>query len=181
MNMKTLATENVKVPPAPQVVTDAWMLYIGFEADPAAIKSFLPLGLESHPNNMVVMNMYTVHDAFQTSGFGAYTLTYLTVQVKDHDAYTMGSSSTEPSRYWAGHLNYFGLRKIQKNGSEVTQIMKFPIPYISRAVKTEASTVTFNMPENHRPRRLNPTKVKWAAYVRDSFVYSQAEVLNGYQ
>jgi hypothetical protein len=149
MNMKTLATENVKVPPAPQVVTDAWMLYIGFEADPAAVKSFLSLGLESHPNNM--------------------------------DAYTMSSSSTEPGRYWAGHLNYFGLRKIQKNGSEVTQIMKFPIPYISRAVKTEAPTVTFSMPENHRPRRLNPTKVKWAAYVSGSFVYSQAEVLNGYQ
>jgi len=237
-----VSAEDTKLPPAPQLVIDAWMLYIGFEADPAAIKAILPPGLEPNPSNMVVMNMYTVPDPFQTSGFGAYTLTYLTVQVKGQDAYTMGSSTGEPGRYWigyfnsseivraftskvgipaepgstkltkedgklkavlevdgkpfieataqvgdefqsivAGHLNYFGLRKIQKNGSEITQIMKFPIPYISRAVKTENPIVTFKMPENHPLYRLKPIKINWAAYVKGSFVYPQEQVLKEWE
>ena len=101
----TVSAEDIEVPPAPQLVTDAWMFIIGFEADPAAIKAVLPPGLEPHPNNMVVMNMYTVPDPSQTSGFGAYTLTYLTVQVKDQDSYTMGSTTGEPGRYWIGYFN----------------------------------------------------------------------------
>ncbi|MCH7928662.1 MAG: acetoacetate decarboxylase family protein, partial [Candidatus Dadabacteria bacterium] len=61
--------------PAPQLVTNAWMFIVGYEADPEALKAFLPEGLEPHPNNRVVLNMYTVPDGTETSGFGAYTLT----------------------------------------------------------------------------------------------------------
>ena len=238
----TVSAEDIKVPPAPQLVTDAWMFIIGFEADPAAIKAVLPPGLEPHPNNMVVMNMYTVPDPAQTSGFGAYTLTYLTVQVKDQDSYTMGSTTGEPGRYWigyfnsselirkftrevgipaepgmttitnnngklkaildvngkpfieatadvgsdlqpavGGHLNYFGLKEIQKGYSKVIQIIKFPIPYVVQLVKTENPNVKFLMPKNNPLYRLKPIKVKWAAYMQGSFAYPPAEVLKEWE
>jgi len=230
--------EGIKVPPPPQLVTDAWMLMMGFKTDPDAIKSFLPIGLEPNPSNMIVINMYTVPDASQTSGFGDYTLTYVTVQLKDQDSYIMGSPTGEPGRYFVfyfnsselvrtftreigipaepgftkvtnengklkavlevegkifieatadvsdkleqaigGHLNYFGLKKVQKNGSEVTQIIKYPIPFVSRPVKTENPIITFKMPTDHPLYHLNPIKIEWANYVKGSFVYPQPQVI----
>jgi len=237
---KTVTAEDLKIPPAPQLVTDAWMLIIGFEADPAVIKELLPSGLEPNPSNMVVINMYTVPEASQTSGFGAYTLTYITVQLKDQDSYIMGSSTGEPGRYFTyywnsselmraftrevgipaetgstqhvkengklvstltvdgvpfieataqvsdelqptvgGHLNYFGLKKTPKSdgSGELTQIIKFPIPFVVRTVKTENATVTFKMPKEHPAYRLKPINVKWASYMKGSFVYPQAVVI----
>ncbi|MBI2485822.1 MAG: acetoacetate decarboxylase family protein [Deltaproteobacteria bacterium] len=230
--------------PAPQLVTDAWMLIIGFEADPEALKAILPPGLEPNPSNLVVMNMYTVPEASQTSGFGAYTLTYLTVQLKDQDSYIMGSSTGEPGRYFAfyfnsselmkdftkkvgipaeegmtkqtkengkltsvlevggkpfivatadvgdelqapagGHLNYFGLKKTEMNGKEMTQIMKYPIPFLVRTVKTENATVDFtdNVPKDHPLNRIKPKKVAWASYMKGSFVYPQSVVLKEWE
>ena len=87
--------------PPPQLVTNAWMLIVGYEADPEAIKAVLPQGLEPHPNNRVVLNMYTVPQADQTSGLGAYTLTYVTVEVAGQDSYTMGQPTGFPGRYFA--------------------------------------------------------------------------------
>ena len=229
---------NINVPPAPQLVTDAWMLYMGFKADAGAIRSLLPQEFEPHPDNMVVINLYTVPDASQTSGFGAYTLTYLTLQIKGHDAYTMGSNEGMPGRFWVGyfvssevvrsfpgsvgipsepgnttltkqggklravlevggqvfieatadvgdefqapiggHLNYFTKGKVKTNGPEATQIVKFPIPYVSRPVRTENATVTFKMPESHPLYPLKPISVAWAAYVRGSFVYPQHQII----
>ncbi len=239
---KTVAAEDIKVPPAPQLVTDAWMLIVGFEADAAAIKAVLPQGLEPHPDNTVVMNMYTVPDPSQTSGFGAYTLTYVTVEVKGHDSYTMGQPTGYPGRYFVfyfnsselmreftkkvgipaepgftkitkengklrsvlevdgkpfieatadvgdefqsvvgGHLNYFGLKTTQKNGSELHQVMKYPIPWVGKPVKTENTTVTFKMPEEHPLYRLNPKGIKWAVWIRGSFVYPQAQVIHEWE
>lgn len=91
--------------PAPQLVTNAWMFIVGYEADPEAIKSLLPEGLEPNSDNRVVLNMYTVPDASQTSGFGAYTLTYVTIEVKGHDSYTMGAPTGFPGRYFAYYFN----------------------------------------------------------------------------
>ena len=91
--------------PPPQLVTNAWMLIVGYEADPEAIKAVLPEGLEPHPNNRVVLNMYTVPEADQTSGFGAYTLTYVTVEVAGQDSYTMGQPTGFPGRYFAYYFN----------------------------------------------------------------------------
>ncbi len=242
--VRTASAEDIKLPPAPQLVTDAWMLYVGFEADPAAIKAILPPGLEPNPSNMVIMNMYTVPDPSQTSGFGAYTLTYITVQLKDQDSYIMGSATGEPGRYFTfyfnsselmreftkrvgipaetgitthtiengklksmlhvggkpfiiatadvggelqpavgGQLNYFGLRESEMNGKKMTQIMKYPIPFVARTVKTENGKLQFtnNIPKDHPLNRLKPKKVVWASYMKGSFVYPQAEILKEWE
>lgn len=89
--------------PAPQLVTDAWMFMAGYKADPAALSALLPPGLE--PTGNIVINMYTVPEATQTSGFGAYTLTYLTVEIKGQDSYIMGSDKTYPGRYFVHYYN----------------------------------------------------------------------------
>ena len=80
--------------PGPQLVTGAWMFMAAYKADPEVLKSMLPEGLKPHPNNHVVINMYTVPDKNQTSGFGAYTLTYLTVELEGNDSYVMDSDIT---------------------------------------------------------------------------------------
>ncbi len=91
--------------PAPQLVTDAWMFIAAYKADPETLKALLPPGLEPNPAGHIVINMYTVPNATQTSGFGAYTLTYLTVELKDQDSYIMGSDSTIPGRYFVYYFN----------------------------------------------------------------------------
>ncbi len=91
--------------PAPQLVTNAWMYIVGFEADPKALKDFLPEGLEPHPNNRVVLNMYMVPDGTETSGFGAYTLTYVTIEVDGHDSYTKDAPAGFPGRYFTYYFN----------------------------------------------------------------------------
>ncbi len=91
--------------PAPQLVTNAWMYIVGFEADPQVLKAMLPEGLEPHPNNRVVLNMYTVPDGTETSGFGAYTLTYVTIEVDGHDSYTKDAPAGFPGRYFTYYFN----------------------------------------------------------------------------
>lgn len=91
--------------PAPQLVTDAWMFMAAYKADPAVLKALLPPGLEPNPAGHIVINMYTVPNATQTSGFGAYTLTYLTVELKDRDSYVMNSDVTYPGRYFVYYFN----------------------------------------------------------------------------
>jgi len=53
--------------PGPQLVTGAWMFIAAYKADPAVLKSLLPEGLEASPTGQVVINMYTVPTAEQTS------------------------------------------------------------------------------------------------------------------
>ncbi|MGE3523171.1 MAG: acetoacetate decarboxylase family protein, partial [Candidatus Dadabacteria bacterium] len=89
--------------PAPQLVTGAWMFIAAYKADPEALKALLPEGLETTGN--IVINMYTVPEATQTSGFGAYTLTYLTVELKGQDSYIMNSDTTIPGRYFVFYFN----------------------------------------------------------------------------
>ena len=91
--------------PGPQLVTGAWMFIAAYKADPDALKELLPEGLTPHPNNHIVINMYTVPDPKQTSGFGAYTLTYLTVELEGHDSYVMDSDITYPGRYFVQYYN----------------------------------------------------------------------------
>ena len=91
--------------PAPQLVTDAWMFIAAYKADPKVLKELLPPGLEPSPDGQVVINMYTVPEAEQTSGFGAYTLTYLTIELKGRDSYVMGSDVTYPGRYFVHYFN----------------------------------------------------------------------------
>jgi len=91
--------------PGPQLVTDAWMFIAAYKADPAALKALLPEGLEPNPENQVVINMYTVPAPTKTSGLGAYTLTYLPVELKDQDSYVMNSDITYPGRYFVYYFN----------------------------------------------------------------------------
>ena len=62
--------------PEPQLVMGLDALVIGYEADPAALQELLPAGMQRHPANMVVMNMYRVADGSRTSGLGAYNLIF---------------------------------------------------------------------------------------------------------
>jgi Acetoacetate decarboxylase (ADC) len=93
------------IPPEPQLIKDAWLLETYFEADPEAIKAVLPPGLKPDPSNTVMVNMYTVPEDSNTSGLGAYTLTYLTIQVAGHDGYIYGASEPIPGRYWVHYWN----------------------------------------------------------------------------
>ncbi|MEU6700095.1 hypothetical protein [Pseudonocardia sp. NPDC046786] len=45
-------------PPAPQLIRNARMLIVGYEARREALEAVLPPGLTPHPNNLVQMNMY---------------------------------------------------------------------------------------------------------------------------
>ena len=91
--------------PAPQLVTDAWMFIAAYKADPEVLKSMLPEGLEPNPEGQVVINMYTVPDGNETSGFGPYTLTYLTVELAGQDSYVMNSDIKYPGRYFIFYFN----------------------------------------------------------------------------
>jgi acetoacetate decarboxylase len=94
--------------PAPQLVKDSQALVIGYEADPEVLESVLPPGLEPHPNNQIQMNMYRVPSTTQTSHLPSYSLTYLSVEVVDHDSTVISEAGGEmsiPGRYWVGYWN----------------------------------------------------------------------------
>lgn len=87
-------------PPAPQLIRGARMLITGYRADHYALAEVLPPGLTPHPNNTVQMNMYEI-DAANTSGFGTFSLTYLTVEVEGHDSLAAEGTMPIPGRYFA--------------------------------------------------------------------------------
>lgn len=94
--------------PAPQLVRDAQALVVGYEADPEVLGAALPPGLEPHPNNRIQMNMYRVEDSTQTSHLPPYSLTYLCIEVADHDSRVQsaaGGEMTIPGRFWVGYWN----------------------------------------------------------------------------
>lgn len=230
--------------PGPQLVTNAWMFMAGFKADPEALKSILPECLEAHthPDNHVIINMYTVPDGKETSGLGPYTLTYLAVELKGQDSYGMGDTPGYPGRYFVfyfnssekmrkftkpagipaqegntttvvkdgkltatltvdgktliestaevgselgnfggGHLNYFGHRTVEKDGKEVHQVMKYPIPWNGGSVKTENAKVVFKAPEGHPLNSIKPVAdPTWAVWTKGSFVYPVPQVIHEY-
>lgn len=71
---------------SPQLIKNARMLIVGYEADPEVLKSVLPPDLTPHPNNLVQMNMYRVPSTEQTSHLDPYSLTYLTVEIEGRDS-----------------------------------------------------------------------------------------------
>ena len=223
-----IASADDSILPEPQLVKDAWMLETYFEADPDAIKVVLPPGLKPHPSNTVVVNMYTVPDAANTSGFGAYTLTYIAVQVMGHDAYMVGSKDVIPGLYFVHYWNssdtmsvYIGragmpndlggVTTMQRDTSKVTtrltangkpfieatsdisgdlqaaagghvnylyrkgaQLMKLPLPWICREVKSDNPTITFQMSPDHPAYKLRPRKILAAAHENCTISYPQA-------
>jgi hypothetical protein len=92
---------------APQLITAARMLYaVWLPADPAAAAELVPDGLTPREGAPVFMNQYVVDDAAQTSsagdpdGFGAYSLTYLGVDLAGLD-----TEAGTPARWWTHYLD----------------------------------------------------------------------------
>lgn len=92
---------------APQLITAARMLYaVWVPADPAAAAALVPEGLEAREGAPVFVNQYVVDDAAQTSGgahpdgFGAYSLTYLGVDLAGLD-----TEDGTPGRWWTHYFN----------------------------------------------------------------------------
>ena len=91
----------------PQLIVDARMLYLVWvPADPAAAAALVPDGLQPAPRSPVFMNQYVVDDAQQTSsggsseGFGAYSLTYLGVDLAELD-----TEDGTPGRWWTHYFD----------------------------------------------------------------------------
>lgn len=87
---------------APQLVLNSRMLYSSWiPADPQAAAALLPPGLAPAPNRALFMNQYVVDSAEQTSGFGAYSLTYMGLDLAGHTA----PDGVTPARFFTHYLN----------------------------------------------------------------------------
>jgi acetoacetate decarboxylase len=91
-------------PPTPQLIRNAKVFIVGYKADPIALADHLPPGLKPHENGLVQMNMYQVGPD-QTSGFGPFTLTYITIEIDGYDSELMEGAGTIPGRYFAYYWN----------------------------------------------------------------------------
>ena len=86
---------------APQMVVNSRMLYTSWlPADPEAAAALLPPGGPT-PAGPVYMNQYVVDTDDQTSGFGAYSLTYLGLDI----AGMMDPEGVLPARYMLFYFN----------------------------------------------------------------------------
>ncbi|UZE50961.1 hypothetical protein ONR75_10235 [Rhodopseudomonas sp. P2A-2r] len=105
------AEEDGKMPSnplvAPQLIANARMLYLDWvPEDPAATRSLVPEGLKPEARGCVYLNQYIVDDPAQTSNgglpgsFGAYSLTYLGVDLEGLDA-----QPSTPGRWWTHYFN----------------------------------------------------------------------------
>lgn len=87
---------------APQLVVNSRMLYSSFiPADPAAAAKLLPAKLRPASNHAIYMNQYVVDEDDQTSGFGAYSLTYMGLDLADHTT----PDGSGPARFFTHYLN----------------------------------------------------------------------------
>jgi hypothetical protein len=87
---------------APQLVINSRMLYSSWiPADPKAAAALLPPGLAPAANQALFMNQYVVDSADQTSGFGAYSLTYMGLDVAGLTA----PDGVTPARFFTHYLN----------------------------------------------------------------------------
>jgi hypothetical protein len=91
----------------PQLIVGARMLYlVWLPADADAARALVPDELEPAPGSPVFMNQYVVDDAAQTSsaasaeGFGAYSLTYLGVDLAGLD-----TEDGTPGRWWTHYFD----------------------------------------------------------------------------
>ena len=88
--------------PAPQLVINSRMLYSSWvPADPQAAAALLPRGLTPATNRAIYMNQYVVDSAEQTSSFGAYSLTYLGLDLKGRPA----PDGVTPARFFTHYFN----------------------------------------------------------------------------
>ncbi|MDQ1721966.1 MAG: hypothetical protein QOI26_1700, partial [Pseudonocardiales bacterium] len=69
--------------------------------DPKACARLLPPALEPAANRAVYMNQYVVDSAQQTTGFGAYSLTYLGLDLLNMFA----PDGVTPARFFTHYFN----------------------------------------------------------------------------
>lgn len=87
---------------APQLVLDSRMLYTSWiPADPEACARLLPRALRPAASRAVYMNQYVVDRAEQTTGFGAYSLTYLGLDLAD----LFAPDGVTPARFFTHYFN----------------------------------------------------------------------------
>ena len=85
----------------PQLVTNARMLYFCWvPADPAAAAALLPAGLSPARDKAIYINQYVVDREEQTSHFGAYSLTYMGLDLDGLDL-----DDGTPGRFWTHYFN----------------------------------------------------------------------------
>jgi hypothetical protein len=78
------------------------MLYSSWiPADPHAAAALLPKGLQPATNRAIYMNQYVVDSEDQTSSFGAYSLTYLGLDLAGRTA----PDGVTPSRFFTHYFN----------------------------------------------------------------------------
>ncbi|WBB69813.1 hypothetical protein [Micromonospora sp. WMMD812] len=88
-------------PAAPQIVVNSRTLYFSWlPADPGAVADLVPTGLRPRPDRQVFLNQYVVDDEAQTSGLGAYSLTYLGVSLSGVDA----PGAVSPGGWWTHYV-----------------------------------------------------------------------------
>ena len=87
---------------APQLVIDSRMVYSSWvPADPEGAAKLLPKKLAPVANRAVFMNQYVVDSEEQTSGFGAYSLSYLGLDLANVTA----PDGVTPGRFFLHYLN----------------------------------------------------------------------------
>jgi hypothetical protein len=87
---------------APQLVTNSRMLYFTWiPADPDAVRALVPPGLTAAENGQCFINQYVVDSDEQTSGFGAYSLTYAGPDLAGQDT----PDGAVPGRWWTHYFN----------------------------------------------------------------------------
>ena len=87
---------------SPQMVMNSRMIYTSWiPADPRAAAKLLPPALKPAANGAIYMNQYVVDRAEQTTGFGAYSLTYLGLDVADEPA----PDGVTPGRFFTHYFN----------------------------------------------------------------------------
>ncbi len=85
---------------APQMVVNSRMLYFGWiPEDPDAAARLGHPHLRPIANRQVFMNQYVVDSPEQTTGFGAYSLTYLGVDLE-----RFAPDGQTPSRWWTHYF-----------------------------------------------------------------------------
>lgn len=87
---------------APQLVINSRMIYSSWiPADPAAAAALLPKRLSPADNRAIYMNQYVVDSEEQTSGFGAYSLTYMGLDLSGITA----PDGVTPGRFFTHYFN----------------------------------------------------------------------------
>ena len=117
---------------APQMVINSRMLYTSWmPADPEAAGRLLPAGVPMA--GPVYMNQYVVDRDEQTSGFGAYSLTYLGLDIAD---------MTDPEGVLPGRYMLFYFNSSERMREYTTREYGLPAEPGGTVVEVSGGTVT---------------------------------------